>query len=383
MKNVPFIAFIDSQMHLNAFKAFYYSKIEEGEKLTGEIIIRKVRDQFTIDKEELSFAEGCSITWRNSYSMRIFSKLNSTKQEKIKNLIKFLFLPFPENKKKNKFYLITIPPVRLRINEYFELAKRNGNARVEVVVLEEGLRTYIKRIKQSTIILSRLNKVQRFFSIIKYWIRVQGKNAILQRALKRNKRITYFYLLKKQKGKWIRNDQVCNAFAKIYGSNPLMEGRTVDYHNTVLINPTPIFELADSNQDIECFRQVKKLTDSLGMKLVLKPHPREKHLERYREIGIDVDSVNTGISQEELLARSNNKPAAIVGFYSTSLVTANLFWGIPAITLGKMVDSKEKKIEVYCKDMKRFMKRFQNMLDIPSGADELRELLVGCSKRTV
>ena len=106
---------------------------------------------------------------------------------------------------------------------------------------------------------------------------------------------------------------------------------------------------------------------------MIKPHPRECKTYRYRDAGLDVDDSNSTISQEVLLANAINKPKLIIGFFSTSLITAKLFFGIKTASIGKIEDFES--ILGYGKDINNFINTFNNFLYVPKSYVEFENII--------
>ena len=116
-----------------------------------------------------------------------------------------------------------------------------------------------------------------------------------------------------------------------------------------------------------------------NVQLVVKPHPREKKLDRYANCKITVDSSNQGISQEILLASAKNQPLCIIGFCSTSLILANLYYNIPIICLGKL--GAFEKIPGFGTDISNFIETFSELLIVPNSFQDVEDAIAEIIKR--
>lgn len=120
----------------------------------------------------------------------------------------------------------------------------------------------------------------------------------------------------------------------------------------------------------EDFRVLKSVCDDLhqrGYKLLLKPHPRDNFFAS-RAAELHAELLRTPYSMEVLCAI--NPPKAIVCYSSTALVTAKLFWDIPAYCLCKMLDQSKLGV-LYQKESENFSHVFKRYLILPQTSGEI------------
>ena len=94
-------------------------------------------------------------------------------------------------------------------------------------------------------------------------------------------------------------------------------------------------------------------------------HPREKNPERYVSIeNLSVDKLSR-FSQESIVAGLKHKPAAVIGFSSTTLVSLKILYDIETISISRIVF--QKKIGPQMKtDCKKFVRAFGDIVNCPS-----------------
>ena len=106
----------------------------------------------------------------------------------------------------------------------------------------------------------------------------------------------------------------------------------------VLVNTDPLSELLkDPNKDkqlyLKTFESVCGIFHKYGFMVYIKPHPRESG-DLYKTIeNVAVMSNHNNFSQEEMMANVVNKPAFLVGFDSSTLVTMHVFFDIQSISI--------------------------------------------------
>ncbi|MFI3169218.1 MAG: polysialyltransferase family glycosyltransferase [Faecalibacterium sp.] len=149
------------------------------------------------------------------------------------------------------------------------------------------------------------------------------------------------------------------------------------YADAILINTQPFLQdrMLSSDQDIEILTKICECLHNNGYKIVLKLHPREKNLERYAGLKkFVVIAKGQAISQEALLANIEVAPKAIIGFSSTTLVTAKLFFDLPTISLVQFwdLDALNPKFRM---EQEQFLKTFSNIVACPNSLEALFQVL--------
>ena len=142
----------------------------------------------------------------------------------------------------------------------------------------------------------------------------------------------------------------------------------------MLFNTQCLFEnkMSDGKTDLELYRLVSECTKSLGLKVALKPHPRELDLKKYSDFNIDIIPAN--ISQEALLANTTDKPACVISIFSSTLLNAYGIFDIPVISLAKIFIKMgvSSTVEAQLND---YIKRYEKNFIFPETVDELKKEL--------
>ncbi len=375
---ICFIATLHSQMHLNAFKAFYLNEKRMGNLLHGIIRIRGDDDKYFIGKDELFFLSGCNLEYLekvpkpsilNRFLRLVFNTIYSI-ECKLGKLQKELSSELDDD----VLFIIAPGPFIPSLYEYRELKNQFPHRRIIFILLEEGIGLYIRdeeRWRQRG--RENLSGVRKWLWKTKLFLRnflIAQKEA--EKVFQKNNRLKRFYLFHHENGHLVVNQDVCDSFALAYRMNGHPSIPNV-YKGRIVFNTQPFCEELQSDADLNCIKAVLKILRKCHIDMVIKPHPREKKLDRYRQLGVEIDNSNYGMSQETLLANCENMPIAIMGFFSTTLITGNLFFSVPAICLGKLINRED--LNGFNDDIENFMQTFSDILHIPENEDELETIL--------
>ncbi len=366
------IAILHSQLHLNAFHAYYLFMQKEGNSLNGVLVIRRSgNEEYLIDRKDCLFAQDFVLENRIDICKSGINKLLDIFQD-----IFYSRLVFASQKKSGETLLYIIPDnTRINFKDLYQRKRTMNASQVHVIFLEEGIGSYIRdlnRWKERGIESSGAfkKKIHVLRSNFSDWIR----SGNVKRQLIKKGNIQYFKLFYSLDGKLFPNKEICKYFSEAFYYKSLILDKQINYKDTVIINSQPFMEEIRCNEDIECYKEIQSICKQYGYKLIVKPHPREKYFQRYIEAGLEVDCTNGDISQEILLAKSGiNKPRAIAGFFSTTLITAKLFFNIPTICLGRLVSVE--KMKGYKTDIENFIFTFAASIEIPENYKQFKEFI--------
>ncbi len=99
-------------------------------------------------------------------------------------------------------------------------------------------------------------------------------------------------------------------------------------------------EFVDDNADTKVVLLLIERLTSRGIRFVIKLHPRDTWGQKiYNKYSCSV-YLTTSVSMEAILSSINVKPRALIGFSSTILVTAKLFYDLKVINIANLVDDK-------------------------------------------
>lgn len=143
-----------------------------------------------------------------------------------------------------------------------------------------------------------------------------------------------------------------------------------------LINTQCLLEnsLTDGISDFQIIKEVCSKLCTKGYRIIIKPHPREKSIEKYEELHATVIKDNS-IPQEAMIANAVEKPKFILGFNSSSLLNAYGLFEIQVISLANMLKDKNGVSKKYKKDLKKYIKRYKDYFAFPKEFDDFDRLL--------
>lgn len=126
------------------------------------------------------------------------------------------------------------------------------------------------------------------------------------------------------------------------------------------------------NEDIAVLRKVCAHCRAKGLPVIIKPHPREMHRERYQpllDMGCQLEP-NQQYPMELILANLKEKPLGIVGMTSTPLITAKLFWDIPTYSIAGLLRPENMRKDLR-KEMRCFVKKFGPFVKMLKSPDNI------------
>ena len=233
------------------------------------------------------------------------------------------------------------------------------------VILDEGLGVYIRSKRE--MVREALSYHHSLLKKVKICYNHYIKRPVLSAAMKRHGRVIDFQLFERTGNDLVRRDSVVACYSKIWKltAMPVPREEAALYQGAVVINTQPFFEMGQikNDEDLRIIEGIAKACLELRCKCVIKPHPRENHLERYEKIqGLTVDA-NQSISQEALLAALPALPLLIVGFSSTTLVTTRLFFGVRTMSLARIrLEHVGERMRNDCRD---FCATFGSVVECP------------------
>jgi len=148
------------------------------------------------------------------------------------------------------------------------------------------------------------------------------------------------------------------------------------FDGAIVINTQPLEEigLTEGVVDYELYEQLSIILNKFDRNVVLKPHPREKNVEKYSNLGWPIYG-RKGISQEVIFANVERKPICVISIYSSTLLNAYGLSGIPAISLAKIMLTKDITSALK-KELQKYIKNYQNLIYFPMSFNELEKYLM-------
>lgn len=147
------------------------------------------------------------------------------------------------------------------------------------------------------------------------------------------------------------------------------------FEDSIIICPNA-WTRSEVDNNVDC-NLVLRLVDNLyknNIKFIIKLHPRDDWSRsiyyKYSEFILE----DTYLSMEAILSKLHIKPKALVGFSSTILVTAKLFWEIPTINIADLVENKYIS-KIYWNEKYYFSEIFGSYVSSPKSFDDLLRML--------
>lgn len=245
--------------------------------------------------------------------------------------------------------------------------KKNVSKRPQAVVIDEGVGCY------DTSMLRWMKSVyidtNSWLSSVKFMCKKIYEHMI--RYIKRID-VQYFTLFDFHGKPLKENKHVCNYYAKLL-EGCKSESVPSKHKRYVILFTNPLEEEGNigGTELKEIYSQLKNVVEKNGYAMLVRCHPREYLMEKYE--GFEFLKVNAS-SSEDLLLKLDTKPAYVIGAHSTSLVTAKIFYGIPAITIGEMLLPICKT--AYCKDLiQKYRNNFKDLLMFPQSLEDLENIV--------
>ena len=366
-KRINFLAFVQTPWHALGVDAFIRFKEESGIKLHGFVCI-------------LSHAQAGIILKESSFSfdladIEIVHYTDGTKESpivkiknnlSISNTIKFL------HKSGDDFFILSTVYPKYQWHAY--IARNCQGRRPVSVLIDEGLGMYMRNMNDW--IMETWSSKERLYKKLKYTYEFCFGSPQKEKWLKKKKEFVSFGLFNTVD--MSLNNNVVEYYKKVLNNaNKQINDVFVScYENAIVINTQPYFDEGQltEDSDINLIKHICLLCAKKGFSVVLKPHPREKNIERYDGIDNCVIDSNFTSSQESIISNLKIKPRLIVGLCSTTLVSLRLFYGIKTASVMHCISSKGmgKKMN---NDLIKFEKVFGKTVPCPLNLEEFSELL--------
>lgn len=195
-----------------------------------------------------------------------------------------------------------------------------------------------------------------------------------QKALQMIKgiKVEKFMIFINDNGSLKENGKVVKYYKKLMN---LTDGEPIDIQEDKYIlfftNPLEEEENVSREDLVKVYSGIISLCSNLGYKVLFRLHPRETLTDKY--IDFKIVTANAS-SSEDLLNRLTKKPDFVIGAHSTSLVTAKLFYDIPAITIGKMLYPYSKTN--FCRHLiDKYNENFCEIVYTPASLKDLKNIL--------
>lgn len=248
------------------------------------------------------------------------------------------------------------------------------------VVVDDGGGSYQDKLQfkiEDVRYLNHRASVPKQLALIARAVVEYASEEVMLRRIRKHERLIDFRIFKGEGSHLERNALAASFYEEEFRKHATTTGLrdTEAFEDAYLINTQCFAEnkMTDGIVDLKMYAAVTKLIQSIGGKIVLKPHPRELNLEKYKTLGLNVYSNNT-YPQEVIIAGLDRKPKCIISVFSSTLLNAHGLFGIPAVSLAKLM-LKENISSVFAGQLKAFIKQYRNVFIFPESYEELEEIL--------
>lgn len=369
-EDINFIAFPVTPWAAHGVEAFICGKKEESIDLKGYVcIVKHGRAGYLVDETHFSF---------ENKNIRIVRIIKSEEESFLQKCIeKFRMWKYlcEKQKRGRKIYVLNQGCPNY---EWHSLVKEiKPNHQVCSVVIDEGIGMYMREKKEwlneNMLMATGLkNKCSAFFMIM-------VKQPLMKKIIETHGEVERFCLFDKQQGRLQEDKRTIALYKKAicHNSQIIPNEQKKLYDKALVINTQPFFEYGQvlKDEDLKWIETVCSICKKYGVKVVLKPHPRERKTERYIKIDNCIIDNNNGISQESIMSQLDRKPYLIIGFSSTTLVTEKLFEGIEGISLIKCIDG-DNFAKSILGDFRGFEKTFSDKVIFPENIEELSRIII-------
>lgn len=376
-KDINFIAFLITPWHAISLDASIKYLESIGIRLHGMVLISP-HENTGVCVNESSFL-------KESYDLYIEKRsITKTKSSEILSQQQNAFSLFIQRRKKHLRYydyifrggknianlleMYVIQPVNpdpflgLRLKQYGRHAR--------FVLSDEGVGTY-------TPYYDTQPPQGKMITNIHAWQKYFREVIVGHRLMQFFHSTTYTMIFKKEHLSLVPRKEVIPFYRDVISQHVSSElwNKEVDLSNSVVIAPSVHMEEIESyhNEDVQVWKEVCAILDSMNLKIFMKPHPRDKFFRQFVSEWkcelIDID----GVSMEELCAKSC--PKCIIGFASTALVTANMFYDIPVVCINELMNPALCSEQVQ-KSVAYYKKLFSKIVSFPQNAKEFNQLLM-------
>lgn len=250
----------------------------------------------------------------------------------------------------------------MRLNSY----KKKEN--VEFIIVDDG---FYNPAKEG-------NRLEKLYRKCIYEHLLKKYKVVDRRILLEEDWVTQLGIKKAYEYEKADKDNIINDYINIFGFyKDLLPKDVLNKYEGAVIVSTQSFDDSDeiSEKALQLYESLYEILIETGNKVILKPHPREHNIDKYKYIGYEVDSEIKGmITQEVIIANLKEKPKCVISISSATLGNAKLFYDIPAISLAKII--VKEIISTSLKDeMSEYINAFENQWIMPEDLSDFKNML--------
>lgn len=373
-ENCNFIAFCITSWHLLGVRAFLQYLHEHNVDVKGFICISAHKDSgYVLNENSVQFYEGVEYIKLIASTKNVVSKAAGQVSD-------FLTIDRIRTRGLEKVYIVS--PWRPNFEWCAYLSKVMKGKEIQAVVVDEGLAEYIDEKDKNVHSYNRISVSAAYHYFKDKYFKSKLETIMTERGF-----VTQFSLLKTNSsadvtktGRYIENEFAIQYYKKSLQTDSVVDEHKLHaYASAVIINTQPFIEAGEllTENDLKLLTEVVKIFSKEGTRVVLKPHPRETNVGRYQVLAAEGNCVidtDNKVSQESILSQLKEKPKAIIGFTSTTLLTAKLFYDIETVSLVNCMDRSDfadfQQPTIY-----NFTESFRHVIHCIENVNELLEIV--------
>ena len=288
--------------------------------------------------------------------------ISTRNQNKIKTVVNLLRFTTCANSGDRTISVISARNINLHIASAIKLNTNGTN--VNLIKYDEGLATYFPQ-----------GKVERNRNIVTKLIRIVDKLFIkLYSIFYKSSNACLFY---QKKDNVTINESIIPYYKRAIESTSEESGveNISLFEDSVIICPNAWQRgKVTDNADTKVVLSILKHLQSNNIKFVIKLHPRDTWSKDIYKDYLSFIYNTSGVSMETILSSVKTPARALIGFSSTVLVTAKLFWDLRVVNIADLVDNTQLG-QMYWNEKYYFTKIFGNYVASPKTLDELYKLI--------
>lgn len=384
-----FIAFAISPWHALGVDAFVYDYLSnmKGNKCRGiVVIVEHELSGFVIDSSAFICRNWCAVEFVFLRTSMVSVREYKAKLVKVKNLCMSLLKPL-KYVKHDRSCLYCIAP--MNPNYLIQTAfSCNGIAKRYYpchIMIDEGFAQYCSPLPW----FFENNKESRFKwhllarFITQYYLRKCLNRIICAVSSMQNRSI-----FKKNNLRLHVRNNVAKSYKtilqlKLQGHQSTFSFNNIQSNSVVFLSqPWSEYGTIDHNKEEVILNNIIKILERLNLQLIIKSHPREDKDKYFKFTGRFNESV--AIIQEDLLAEEvfAFKPLCVIGYTSTSLITARAIYNIPAISISSIL-SYMCDNEYYSSGTKEFKQLTKNLVIQCNSYNQLKDVIVEITNKGI
>ena len=329
---------------------------KEGEKLKGICFVEP--------KQNFGYLCTTENAYVNTFSKRYYYEPSNSpysRSEWRKNHYRFVFKDYKKTRDDNTLYIVEpFCNIVLGVVAYTTLPHRH----ICFVQSDEGVAPYLGTLEADP---PKIHSIHSFLSFCKFELYRKKDKMFKSHFDYFNCRI---FLQEKDKSISLNHVMVPYFKESIERKTRMTIGTSfdVDLRDSVVICTTAWFrnEIKD-DEDLKVLINVCDYIYAKGHKIILKPHPRDEFFAKHAK-DLHADILGYSIPIETICAIT--QPKAMIGFSTTALETAKLFWNIPVFCISNMLD-RTKLSHFYLREIDNFKLVFRKLIKFVDNVEEI------------